>query len=179
MEKRIVNVIIQAPGGTAAKNSNTYKLSLPSSWVREMGISEDDRQVEMKFDGTAITITKRLAMQEFVDRAKKRGRKTLVLSYYDDKTLCTKIAADYDEKTVCVENYVTDVLRTAFGNNQEPTWDDYLLFLEERSIPKSRAGLRDYLDAIGVDAFDPLEIIKKTSGRMAEDQQWIQVEVLK
>ena len=55
--------------------------------------------------------------------------------------------------------------------------DDYLLFLEERSIPKSRAGLRDYLDAIGVDAFDPLEIIKKTSGRMAEDQQWIQVEV--
>ena len=117
-------------------------------------------------------------MQEFVDRAKKRGRKILVLSYYDDKTLCTKIAADYDEKSICVENYVTDVLRTAFGNNQEPTWDDYLLFLEERCIPKSRAGLRDYLDAIGVDAFDPLEIIKKTSGRMAEDQQWIQVEVL-
>ena len=42
MEKRIVNVIIQAPGGTAARNSNTYKLSLPSSWVKEMGISEDD-----------------------------------------------------------------------------------------------------------------------------------------
>ena len=147
MEKRIANVIIQAPGGTAAKNSNTYKLSLPSSWVRKMGISEDDRQVEMKFDGTAITITKRLAMQEFVDRAKKRGRKILVLSYYDDKTLCTKIAVDYDEKSICVENYVTDVLRTAFGNNQEPTWDDYLLFLEERSIPKSRAGLRDYLDS--------------------------------
>ena len=102
----------------------------------------------------------------------------LVLSYYDDKTLCTKIAADYDEKSICIENYVTNVLRTAFGNNQEPTWDDYLLFLEERCIPKSRAGLRDYLDAIGVDAFDPLEIIKKTSGRMAEDQQWIQVEVI-
>ena len=86
MEKRIVNVIIQAPGGTAAKNSNTYKLSLPSSWVREMGISEDDRQVEMKFDGTAITITKRIAMQEFVDRAKKRGRRILVLSYYCHQT---------------------------------------------------------------------------------------------
>ena len=96
-EKRIVNVIIQAPGGTAAKNSNTYKLSLPSSWVKEMGISEDERQVEMKFDGTSITITKKLAMQDFVDRAKKCERKILVLSYYDDKTLCTKIAADYDE----------------------------------------------------------------------------------
>ena len=104
MEKRIVNVIIQAPGGTAAKHSYTYKLSLPSSWVREMGISEDDRQVEMKFDGTSITITKKLAMQEFVDRAQKRGRATLVSSSYDAQTICTKIAADYAEKYICIAN---------------------------------------------------------------------------
>ena len=178
MERRIVNVIIQAPGGTAAKNSNTYKLALPSSWVKEMGISKNARQVEMKFDGTSITITKKLDMQEFIHRAKMCGRKILILSYYDDKTLCTKIAVDYNEKSICVENYVTNVLRTAFGNNQEPIWEDYLLFLEERCIPKSRAGLHDYLDEIGVDDFDPLEIIKKTSGRMAEDQQWIKLEVL-
>lgn len=179
MEKRIVNIIIQAPGGTAAKNSNTYKLSLPSSWIKEMGISEEDRQVEMKFDGTSITITKKLNMQDFLHRAKACGREILVLSYYDDNILCTKIVADYNEKAICVENFVTNVLRTAFGNNQEPTWEDYLLFLEERCIPRSRAGLRDYLDEIGVEEYDPLEIIKKTSGRMAEDQQWIKVEVLK
>lgn len=179
MEKRIVNVIIQAPGGTAAKNSSTYKLSLPSSWVKEMGISEENRQVEMKFDGTSITITKKLDMKDFVQSAKKSGREILVLFYYDDKTLCTKIAADYTEKSICVENFVPNVLRTAFGNNEEPTWEDYLLFLEERCIPKSRAGLRQYLDEIGVDEYDPLEIIKKTSGRMAEDQQWIKVEVEK
>ena len=179
MEKRIVNVIIQAPGGTAAKNSSTYKLSLPSSWVNEMGISEENRQVEMKFDGTSITITKKLDMKDFVQSAKKSGREILVLFYYDDKTLCTKIAADYTEKSICVENFVPNVLRTAFGNNEEPTWEDYLLFLEERCIPKSRAGLRQYLDEIGVDEYDPLEIIKKTSGRMAEDQQWIKVEVEK
>ena len=179
MERRIVNVIIQAPGGTAAKNSSTYKLSLPSSWVKEMGISEENRQVEMKFDGTSITITKKLDMKDFVQAAKKSGREIHVLFYYDDKTLCTKIAADYTEKSICVENFVPNVLRTAFGNNQEPTWEDYLLFLEERCIPKSRAGLRQYLDEIGVDEYDPLEIIKKTSGRMAEDQQWIKVEVEK
>lgn len=179
MEKRIVNVIIQAPGGTAAKNSSTYKLSLPSSWVKEMGISEENRQVEMKFDGTSITITKKLDMKDFLQGAKKIGREILVLFYYDDKTLCTKIAADYTEKSICVENFVPNVLRTAFGNNEEPTWEDYLLFLEERCIPKSRAGLRQYLDEIGVDEYDPLEIIKKTSGRMAEDQQWIKVEVEK
>ena len=88
MEKRIVNVIIQAPGGTAAKNSSTYKLSLPSSWVKEMGISEENRQVEMKFDGTSITITKKLDMK---DTPKMRrltcpqcSHKGLCVEVYDD-----------------------------------------------------------------------------------------------
>ena len=142
-----------------------------------MGISEDDRQVELKFDGTSITITKKLDMWDYIQSAKKSGREILVLSYYDDKTLCTKIAADYIEKSICVDNFVPNVLRTAFGNNQEPTWEDYLAFLEERCIPRFRAGLREYLETIGVDRYDPLEIIKKTEGRMAEDDQWIKVEV--
>ena len=59
-----------------------------------------------------------------------------------------------------------------------PTWDDFQNFLEERCIPRARAGLREYLEALGLDEYDPLEIIKKTSGRMAEDQQWIEIKVI-
>lgn len=44
--------------------------------------------------------------------------------------------------------------------------------------PESRAGLREYLEAIGLEEYDPLEIIRKTAGRMAEDQQWLEVEEL-
>lgn len=179
MEKRIGNVIIQSPGGTAAKNSNTYKLSLPSSWIKELGITEADRQVQLIFDGTAITIMKKPDMRSFIQNAKANGREICVLSYFDGDTLCTKIAADYHEKTVCIENFVPNVLKTAFGNNMEPTWEDYQFFLEERCIPRSRAGLREYLEAIGLEEYEPLEIIKKTAGRMAEDQQWIAVEVQK
>lgn len=177
MKKRTANVIIQSPGGTATKNSNTYKLSLPSSWVKEMGISREDRQVEIRFDGYAITITKKLDMQAFIQRATTQGHELVLLSYYDSQTLCTKIAADYRKKMICIENYVSNVLKTAFGNNHEPTWEDYQSFLEDRCIPRTRAGLRYYLDEIGVEEYEPLEIIKKTAGRMAEDQQWIEVEV--
>lgn len=179
MEKRIGNIIIQAPGGTAAKNASTYKLSLPSSWVKEMGIADDARQVELSFDGAAITITKKLGMQDCIDTAKQKGHRLLILFYYDSEVLCSRIAADYTNHALCVENYTSNVLRTAFGNNQAPTWEDYLAFLEDRCIPESRAGLNEYLDAIGVDEYDPLEIIKKTSGRMAEDQQWLKVEEIK
>lgn len=41
-----------------------------------------------------------------------------------------------------------------------PSWLDFLNFLEERCIPRDRAGLREYLETIGVDEYDPIEIIK-------------------
>ena len=103
----------------------------------------------------------------------------LKLSYYNGDTLCTTILADPNDQTLCFENYTDRVLKTAFGNNYAPTWADFQFFLAERCIPRTRGGLREYLETIGVEEYDPLEIIRKTEGRMAEDQQWIRVEVLK
>lgn len=177
MEKRIGKLIVQAPGGTAAKNSSTYKVALPSSWIREMGLTEDERQIELCFDGTAISISKRRSIQDFIEDRTARDHDLVILRYYDGELLCSRIAADYSEQTLSIENYTSDVIRTAFGNNMTPTWDDLQAFLEERCIPRSRARLREYLEAIGVDRYEPLEIIKKTQGRMAEDDQWIQIEV--
>lgn len=176
MEKRIGNVIIQAPGGTASKNSRTYKVSLPSAWIKEMGIMDSDRQIELTFDGTAITISKRLSLDEFIRSGRIEGHKIYLFSYYDDQTLCSKIAADYTNQTLCFENYTNNFLRTAFGNNLTPTWEDFQMFLEERCVPRSRAGLREYLETIGVERYEPLDIIQKTKGRMAEDDQWIHLE---
>ncbi len=102
----------------------------------------------------------------------------LLLSFFDDDTLCTQIAADCSDRTICIQNHVSDFLRAAFGNNPSPTWNDFEQFLEERCIPRSRAGLREYLEALGLDEYNPLEIIKKTAGKMAEDNQWIQMEVV-
>ena len=61
MERRQGKVIIHASGGTAGKGSNTYKLTLPSAWVKEMGINELNREVELYFDGNTITVAKRIS----------------------------------------------------------------------------------------------------------------------
>lgn len=45
----------------------------------------------------------------------------------------------------------------------------------KRNVSKNRDGLKEYLDAIGLYSFEPMEIIKATKGRMAEDEQWIKV----
>ena len=178
MEKRSANVIIQAPGGTAAKNASTYKIALPTAWINAMGISASDREVELCFDGSQIILSKRMGIDTFIECARKKGHSLYLFSYYNRETLCSRIAADYTDRNVSVENQVEDYLRTAFGNNRLPCWEDLQHFLEERCIPRSRAGLREYLEAIGVEEYDPIEIIKKTEGRMAEDEQWIRIEVL-
>lgn len=177
MEKRTGNLIVQAPGGTAAKNSSTYKVALPSSWIKAMGFAEGERQIELHFDGTAISIARKQTMQSFLDNGKLKNDKLMILSYYDGETLCTKIAANISERTLVAENYTADPISRAFGNNA-PTWEDLQSFLEDRCIPRTRGGLREYLEEIGVDTYAPLEIIQKTQGRMAEDNQWLKVEQL-
>lgn len=102
-----------------------------------------------------------------------------VLRFFDGSKICTTIYADFTEKTVTVKNHITNPVKTVFGNNNNPTWEDFQLFLEERCVPRQRAGLREYLEAIGQCEYDPFSIIQKTAGRMAEDRQWIEMEALK
>ena len=135
METRIGNIIIGSSGGTAGGTANNYKIALPSSWVRQMGIPPDSRQVELSFDGTTITIARKQSLQEFLEANRHAGHKLYLLCCYSGDTLCAKIAADETAQKVCLENLVTDYLKLPFGNNQFPSWEDYLHFLEDAASP--------------------------------------------
>lgn len=179
MESRLGNIIISSAGGTAGAGSKTYKLSLPSAWVKELGINDDDRQVKLSFDGEKIVISRKFSMDEFKERALAENHLLYSIEYYDDEKLCSLIYADFTDREVQVENYTDLLIKTAFGRNEMPLWSDFMEFLEDRCVPRQRAGLNEYLDALGLDEYDPFEIVKRTSGRMAEDRQWIRVEELK
>ena len=174
MERRIAKLIVGKAGGTAGKDSKTYKVSLPSKWVAELGLA--DSKMEITFDGERIMISPHLSMDEFLEKKKLLGHKLVKFEFYDGEILCTKIIADFTEETLSVENTTEHIVKTAFGKNEAPTWEDFQNFLEERCVPRSRSGIREYLETIGVESYEPLEIIKKTNGRMAEDNQWIKWE---
>lgn len=97
------------------------------------------------------------------------------LKYMHRDTLCSVIDVDFKHKKVYVDNHTDKVLLRAFGVVEQPTWEDFLEFLESRCFPRTRAGMKDILRDLDLDSYDPLRIIEKTGGRMAEDQQWIQV----
>ena len=176
MERRIAKLIVGKAGGTAGKDSKTYKVSLPSKWIAELGLT--DTKMEISFDGERIIISPHLSMDKFLESKKSLGHRLMKLEFYDGEVLCTKIIADFTDETLFEENTTEHIVKTAFGKNEVPSWEDFQNFLEERCVPRSRSGIREYLEAIGVEEYSPIEIIKKTSGRMAEDNQWLKWEVI-
>lgn len=99
-------------------------------------------------------------------------------AFFDGDRLCSVIYADFTEKQVRADNYTENIVKTAFGRNSTPSWDDFREFLKERCIPGSRSGLNEYLETIGADSSDPLDILPITKGRMAEDDQRLIMEKL-
>ena len=111
----------------------------------------------------------------FLANARSSAHALLILYYYDGNKLCTKICADQTTHQLAIENEVSSPLSTAFGVNRKPTWDDLQTFLKDRCVPQERDGLKYYLSDLGLDCYDPLAIIRKTEGRMAEDSCWIKI----
>ena len=167
MEKRTAKVNISAAGGTAAKESRTCKVTLPTTWLEAMGISESQRELELSFDGSGSPFPARMPSLTR-DTTSAPSASTMASG-------SAPLSVRTSRQEPCPRKSCGRPGETAFGNNPHPTWADFQAFLEERCIPRQRAGLREYLEAIGVAEYDPLQIIQKTKGRMAEDQQWLEV----
>ena len=113
MEKRLGKINISAAGGTAGKGAKTYKLTVPSAWIAQLGITADERAVELSFDGKRIIISRPMDPARF--RNPDHEQRTFL--YYDGDALCTRIYADFTDRTVCAENCTDNTVKTAFGKN--------------------------------------------------------------
>lgn len=89
---------------------------------------------------------------------------------------CTLIDVDEAKQLVKIVNYTPNVQFRAFGSNENPGFGDYQEFLESRCFSRSRDKLKIILDDLDLPYYDPFLIIKKTQGRMAEDDFWINIE---
>ncbi len=94
---------------------------------------------------------------------------TMRIEVLHQDNICAAILVDFARKNVAVTNYTNNAMLLPFGIKARPTWEDFEDFLGERCVPKSRAHMNIVLDDMGLDFYDPLCIIEKTGGRMAED----------
>lgn len=57
--KRNLKVTFNKSGGTSSRNGITTRLTLPTSWVKQLGITEEEREVEIELVDNSIIIKKK------------------------------------------------------------------------------------------------------------------------
>lgn len=90
--------------------------------------------------------------------------------------ICSVIDVDERARKLAVYNYVNNPMKRAFGRTDKPTFEQYEEFLESRCFPRTRDKMKIMLKELELPFYDPLMIIEKTQGRMAEDEFWLRVE---
>ncbi len=98
---------------------------------------------------------------------------TLRMTYMCRRRPCTIIDVDFLNQRIKINNRTTDLLHRAFGVIEHPDWKDFENFIAERCFPVSRGNIKTLLKALELTDHDPLQIIEKTGGRMADDDMWI------
>lgn len=100
----------------------------------------------------------------------------LRIRYMSGEDLCSIIDVDEVNKTIQVHDFTNRYLYRPFGKIENPNYEDYLELLESRCFPKTRDKMKIILDQLEIPYYDPMLIIEKTKGKMAEDDFWLEIE---
>lgn len=99
----------------------------------------------------------------------------LRMEYMCKDDCCSVILVNVKEEKIAVINETDNLLHRAFGMKAEPTWADFEEFLESRCFPEDREDVDEILNDLELDEYEPLAIVQRTGGRMAQDLQWIKI----
>ena len=58
MQERIVKVSFNKSGGTARGKAVTNRVTIPTSWIKQLGITEEDREIKLILEDDKIIIEK-------------------------------------------------------------------------------------------------------------------------
>jgi hypothetical protein len=103
---------------------------------------------------------------------------TVRMDFMCEDECCTQILVDFTHEKIAIRNTTDNIMLRAFGINRNPTWEDFLEFLEDRCFPRTRDNLKLILQDLELDFYDPFYIIENTKGRMGEDMHWLKVTYL-
>ena len=128
--------------------------------------------------GPVVFLLKHLEKHtEYVDEIRvPQQRYPLRLWYMYKQDVCTLIEVDEVGQKVHIKNYAEHLMFRAFGVNENPDYKDYEEFLESRCFPRTRDKMKLILEDLELPFYDPVLIVEKTEGRMAEDDFWIRIE---
>lgn len=150
--------------GAGRKKAFTEKQIAEMRDMQAHNISQ--QRIAEHFGTTRQTISKYL-------KNKLDGRFNYQIDFMYKTSVCTTILVNFWDEKIKIINKTDDILHRAFGVNENPTWEDFNTFLEDRCFSKSRGDRKSVLRALGIDSYDPFQIIEQTKGKTYEDSQWM------
>ena len=57
-ESRKARMLMGNPGGNAGKGASYYRVGIPPVWAQMMGVSSEDRDLLLTFDGQRVIVEK-------------------------------------------------------------------------------------------------------------------------
>ena len=79
----------------------------------------------------------------------------------------------FSDGSVEIENFTDDIVLRAFGVREVVTEKDLEEFLEDRSVPRSRANIRQLMKDANMQFYNPIEWVRLNHGTMCDDTQWV------
>ena len=103
------------------------------------------------------------------------ARGKMIFDYMWKNEVSSHVEVDLDALEVKCEEYTTKCWNAVFW--KQPHNIEYLnKFFESRCFPEHRADLDVLLELLGLQQYNPLDIVKITRGRMMNDFCWIRFE---
>ena len=133
---------------------------------------------DRKITGPIVTLLEVLKHEPGIPQKMKipDNRLKMRLCYMYEDSVCTIIDVDETGRKVEINNYTDNPQFRAFGINERPSFEEYEEFIASRCFPEERDKIKVELNRLGIPFYDPILIIEKTEGRMAEDDFWIKIE---
>lgn len=117
MEKRQINMMFQKGGS----GSVTTRLAIPKSWVDKMGVTQDEREVIVEFDGERIVVRKMNEMDRLMERIDREiERKMMDTGRMGTETVTAEIHLSDEEKEMFreIEKYDSEHYFWSFDGNE-------------------------------------------------------------
>lgn len=160
--------------------ADQFRQKNPRKAGRKKKFTEEDIACMRRLRASDVTVqeiadryhTSRQIVSKYLNQAPEAGYTMRMTLMYQNKP-CTAIDVDFLRNRIRIQNYTKDILHRAFGVKEDPTWEDFQVFLQDRCFPKSRGNVKSILAGLGLQDYDPLQIVEKTNGRTAEDDLWL------
>lgn len=118
MEKRQINMMFQKGGS----GSVTTRLAIPKSWVDKMGVTQEEREVVVEFDGERITVRKMNEADKLIDRIDRAIEKEMMGT------------GRMGTETVTVSMNLTDEEKDLFHDIEKYDSEQYFWEFEENEL---------------------------------------------